>query len=132
MNKYAILKRFHSDRRLKVYMYDFMYVNPDSIPVEDYFPETKTFFDKYKKMSTPGPVLKYWLVFDYICSEDYELDVKLDENGLEKQSDQASNNKVKLLRENMLAIEEEWFSGMYLTDGATFPTDLVKCTKSRN
>ena len=30
-------------------------------------------------MSTLGPVPKHWLVFGYMRSEDYELDVKFDE-----------------------------------------------------
>ena len=93
MNKYAILKRFHSDRRLKVYMYDFMYVNPDSIPVEDYFPETKTFFDKYKKMSTPGPVPTH-LIF-YIGLEDYQFYLNFDETEMKFKPDHSSENKVK-------------------------------------
>ena len=41
MYKYAQLKMFHLDRQLQVYMYDFMYVDPDAISVEDYFPDTK-------------------------------------------------------------------------------------------
>ena len=30
-----------------------------------------------------------------------------------------------------MVIEEEWFDDMNLTDGATFPTALIKCAKSR-
>ena len=44
MDKYALLKRFHYDDRFQVYMYNFMYVDPGTIPVEDYFPDT--FFSK--------------------------------------------------------------------------------------
>ena len=30
-----------------------------------------------------------------------------------------------------MVIKEEWFSDINLTDGATFPTDLIKRTKTR-
>ena len=61
MDKYAQLKTFHHDRQLQVYMYDFMYVDTKTIPVEDYFPATKIFCNNYIKVSTPGPVPKHWL-----------------------------------------------------------------------
>ena len=66
MNKYAQLEKFHHDLRLQVYMYAFVYVDIDTITVEDHFPSTKTFLENYKKMSTPGPVPKCWLGFSYI------------------------------------------------------------------
>ena len=69
------MKRFHHDRRLQVYMYDFMYPDPETMPVEDHFPATKTFVVNYKKTSNPGTAPKHWLVFSYIRSEDYELDM---------------------------------------------------------
>ena len=53
-------------------MYAFVYLGTETIPVEDYFPATKTFVENYKKISTPGPVPKYWIGSTYICSEDYE------------------------------------------------------------
>ena len=34
--------------------------------------------ENYKKMSTPLLVPKYWLVFSYICSGYYELDLNFD------------------------------------------------------
>ena len=68
MYKYAKPKMLHHDRRLQFYIYDFMYVDPDIIPVEDHFTATKTFVNHYKKMLTPGPVPKHWLGFSYICS----------------------------------------------------------------
>ena len=43
MDKYAILNKFHYDRRLKVYMYELMYVDSEKIEEEDYFPDTTTF-----------------------------------------------------------------------------------------
>ena len=49
-----------------------MYVDPETIPEEEYFQETKTFIDDKKKMSTPWPATKYWPEFSYIGSEDYE------------------------------------------------------------
>ena len=48
---------FHHDCQLQVYMYDFMYIDPEPIPVEDYF-FYKFFFENNKIMSTPGPVPK--------------------------------------------------------------------------
>ena len=41
MYKYAQLKRFHHEIRLQVYMYDFMYVDPETMLVEEHFPATK-------------------------------------------------------------------------------------------
>ena len=37
MNKYAQLNIFHHDRQLQVYMYPFMYDDPETISVEDHF-----------------------------------------------------------------------------------------------
>ena len=51
----------------------FMYVYPQTMSVEDHFIATKTFFVKYREISTPGPVPKHWLRFSCIRSEDYEL-----------------------------------------------------------
>ena len=50
---------------------------------------------------------------------------------MKSKSDHSSNNKVKLFRENIVVIEEEWFSGMNLTGGEMFPTALIKREKSR-
>ena len=49
MDKYAQLKRFHNDLQPQVYMYAFMYVDPETIPVEDHFTDIKTCVDKYNK-----------------------------------------------------------------------------------
>ena len=73
VDKYANLNRFHHDYRIQVYMYDFMYVDPDTMPVEEHFTATKKYAVNYKKMSTPGPVQKYWFEFSYIPSKYYEL-----------------------------------------------------------
>ena len=108
MDKYALLKSFHHDRSLQVYIYAFMYVNTGTIIVEKYFPATKTFVENYKKMSTTGTVPKHWLVFTYISSKYYELDQNFDETELEEQSDHTSNDKVKIFCENIVVIEEEW------------------------
>ena len=78
MGKSAQLKRFHHDCRLQVYIYSFVYVDPETMPVGYHFPATKHFVDSYKKMSNPGPVPKHWLIFFYIRSEDYELDQNFD------------------------------------------------------
>ena len=34
MNKYAQMKKFNCDHRIQVYMYDFMYVDPDTMSEE--------------------------------------------------------------------------------------------------
>ena len=59
MYKYSQLKRFCHDHQLQVYMFDFMYVDTEIIPVEDYFSATDKNLKNYKKMSTPGPVPKH-------------------------------------------------------------------------
>ena len=79
IDKYAQLNIIHHDRQLQVYMYDFIYVDPNTMPPEENFPDTKIFVDNYKKISTPGPVPKTFLEFSYIRSEDYGLDVNFDE-----------------------------------------------------
>ena len=55
-----------------------MYVDPETVSVEDHFPTTKIVVLDYKQISTSGPFPKYWLGFSYIHSEDYELDQNLD------------------------------------------------------
>ena len=73
------MKRFHHGGRLQVYMHDFVYVDPDTMTVEDHFPATKIFFVDYNKMSTTVTVPKHWLVFSYIRLEDYYLDHNFDD-----------------------------------------------------
>ena len=79
MNKYSQLKRFNHDRRRQFYMYAFIYVDPETTPVENHFPATENFFVNYNKISTPGTVPKHWLGFSYIRSDDYELDQNFDD-----------------------------------------------------
>ena len=59
-------------------MYAFMYVNPETILVEDYFTATQTFVENYGRISTPGPVPKCCFRFSFMCSEYYELDMNFD------------------------------------------------------
>ena len=82
MDKYALMKMFNHDRRLQSYMYVVISVDPETIIVEDYFPTTNKFVEKYKKFSTPVPVPKYWLGFSFISSEYYELDMNFYESEL--------------------------------------------------
>ena len=42
MDKYSQMKMVHRDRRLQSYMYTFVYVDPEKIPVEDYFTAKNT------------------------------------------------------------------------------------------
>ena len=39
-DKYALIKRFHYFPRLRLYIYDFMYVDPKKMAEEYYFPDT--------------------------------------------------------------------------------------------
>ena len=41
MYKYVQLKRFHHDHQLQVYIYAFIYVDPEKILEEGHFPATK-------------------------------------------------------------------------------------------
>ena len=82
--KYVLLKRFHHDHFLQVYVYDFMYIDPKTMSVEENFPAAKQFVENNNKMSTPGPVPIHWLGFSYICSGDYELNHKFDKPELKK------------------------------------------------
>ena len=52
MYKYEHLNIFHHDHLLKVYIFAFMYVNPETMPLDDHFTATKTFVVNYKKIST--------------------------------------------------------------------------------
>ena len=72
------MEMFNSDLRLQVYIYDLIQVDTETMAEDDYFPDTKTFVEKYNKMSTPGPVPKHWLIFSCIRSEEYQLDLKFD------------------------------------------------------
>ena len=76
-------------------MYALMCVNPETTPEEDYFPATKKYVENNEKMSTLVPVPKYWLIFSYISSEYYQLDLKRDETELKIKSDHKFNNKDK-------------------------------------
>ena len=77
MDKYAQLNRLHHDRQLQVYMYYFMYVDPQKIPVKETFVATLNVSVNYKKMSIPGTVPKHQLIFSYIRTEDYVTKYKL-------------------------------------------------------
>ena len=68
MDEFSQMKIFNYDRRLQVYMYDFVYVDTQKMTEEGYFTVTKTYVENYKKISTPVPVPKYWHGFSHICS----------------------------------------------------------------
>ena len=61
MDKYTHLKKLNHGRRLGVYICALMFVDHETIAVEENFPATKVFFVNYKKMSTPRTVPKYLL-----------------------------------------------------------------------
>ena len=76
-------------------MYAFMYVDPETMPVEDHFIATKIFVDNYRNISTPGIARKHWLVFSYIRSEYYELNHNFDETELN--NNQTTHPKINLI-----------------------------------
>ena len=84
MDLYAQLNWFYHDRIFQAYMNDFMYVDHQTITVEDFFTDTKKIVENYKKLSTPEAGQKHWLVFCFIHSEDYELDENYDETEILK------------------------------------------------
>ena len=45
---------------------------------------------------------------------------------MKSKPDHSSDDKVKLFWVNIVVIEEEWFSDIDLTGGATFPTSPIK------
>ena len=69
------MNRCDHDWWIRFYMYDFMYVDNDTIPKEEYFPGIKTIFENYKKTPNPGSVPKHWLIFSYIHSYYHKLDL---------------------------------------------------------
>ena len=77
MDKYELMKMLHYYCR-SIYMYAFMYIDPETMIQEDYFPDTKTFVAKYKRRSTPIIVPKKWIELSYINSKDYELYLNFD------------------------------------------------------
>ena len=64
--KYSQLKIYHSDDQLQVYMYAFMYVDPETFSVEDHFPAKKSFFSKQHENGNSRNSPKNWTGFSYI------------------------------------------------------------------
>ena len=56
-----------------------MNVDPETMPEEDRFPDTKTFVVNYNKISTRTPVPNHCLGFSYIRLEYYELEQNFDD-----------------------------------------------------
>ena len=52
--------------------------------------------------------------------------MKFDGTEMKSRSDNSPKNKVKTFHENLVVVEEEWFSEMNLTDSDTSPPDLIK------
>ena len=66
MNKYAQLKGFHHNRQLQFYMYAFMYVDPETIPVGNFFPIQKHLLRttiKYQIQDQPQNVVLYLVTY---------------------------------------------------------------------
>ena len=66
MDKYSQMKRFKLDPWIQVYMYYFIYVDPETVEEEEYFTNTKRFVEKYNRRSAPGIPPKHWIVFSHI------------------------------------------------------------------
>ena len=105
MDKYAQLEIFHYDCQLQVYIYAFMYVYPETMPVGEYFTDIKKFV-KTK--------IKY--ILDWI---ELHMLIRI----------WVRSDKVKCFCENIVFLEEEWFADMNLSGGATFMTALTKHSK---
>ena len=91
--KNELMQMFHHDHWLKIYVYDFMYIDTETITEEDYIQDNIEFVEYYKKRWTTGSVPNNWLVFSYICWEYYELDLKFDEKKIKK-SEKSPNKKI--------------------------------------
>ena len=89
------MKRFYHGHQLLVYMYTFIYVDPDTMPEKEYLPYIKTFVENYKKTSTPGSVPKHQLGLRYIRSEKYALDMNFDKTIMKRKSENLPKNKDK-------------------------------------
>ena len=76
-------------------MYAFVYVDPETIPVEYHFTDTKTFVVNYNKISTPGTVSKRWIGFSYIHSEDCELYLSFDDKSFK--NNETTHPTIKLI-----------------------------------
>ena len=70
-----------------------MYVDTETMSVEDHFPAKNIFFVNYNKISTPGTVPKHWIGFSYIRSEEYELYQKFDDTELK--NNQTTHQTIK-------------------------------------
>ena len=57
--------------------------------------------------------------------------LKFDEKELKSKSDHTSNDRNKLLCENVVVVEGKWVAGMNLTDGSIFPMAMIKRAKYR-
>ena len=53
------MKKYHHDLWIPVNMYNFIYMHPEIMAEEEYFPPTRPFVEKYRKKSTSVPVLKH-------------------------------------------------------------------------
>ena len=54
IDKYAQIESFYHDSRIQVYMYAFVYVDPETMVEKEYFKATKRFVQDYNRRSTPG------------------------------------------------------------------------------
>ena len=117
MDKYVLMKRFHHDFQVQVYIHVFVYVDPDKMVEEYYSPYIKNIVENCNKKSTPGPVPNRWLGFSYIGSKHYELDMKFYETEINRKEDSIPNKKYKTFCDS--------------SDSDIFPTSLIKGAKLR-
>ena len=67
MAKYAQPNRFYNDLQLQVYMYAFMNVDTETIPVEEYSPAKKCLLRNKRKYQMQDQYQKIgWYLFTYV------------------------------------------------------------------
>ena len=74
------IKKSHNGLQLQTYVYDVIYVHPDTITKVWYLPDAKYIVPDYKKRLITLPVTKNRFFFSYICTESYELYLNVDDN----------------------------------------------------
>ena len=86
-------------------MHAFMYIDPENIIEEDYFPATKVFFLRIKKVQLLNHPQTIGLV-SVTFSEYYELDMKFDEPEIKWKPDSLQNKRDKSFFKNIEVAEE--------------------------
>ena len=109
MGNYILMQRFNHDPCLHIYMYNLMYVDTETIAQEEYLPDTRSFVETEKKRLTPVLVPKQWIGFSYICSEDYELDLSIDDKKVKIKPDKFTNKRDKYICKTIIVTEDHMY-----------------------